>query len=167
MEGTSSSGDRQFLEVTLDLSDENVILRSISPLEEEESQQTGKITLSKLLRYHSSRSIRLSTQLSSSSSLDFGSGSASRRSLASKVPNFDRDRLITSSDHHDSASLVRSRSGAENALRGLRFISRTIENEDRQKELWKSVESRFWKLASPDGMLDRADFGLCIGTFLD
>eukprot|EP01018_Ginkgo_biloba_P024454 Gb_34905 [translate_table: standard] len=61
----------------------------------------------------------------------------------------------------------RGKSGAANALQGLRFISKTTGNANADAQtFWKSVEGRFNQLASSDGFLSRADFGLCIGKFL-
>ncbi|KAF3339345.1 Respiratory burst oxidase [Carex littledalei] len=59
------------------------------------------------------------------------------------------------------AKLNRSRSGAQRALKGLRFISRTTGSVE-AAEMWRRVEERFYKLAK-DGMLSRDDFGECIG----
>ncbi|XP_078156708.1 respiratory burst oxidase homolog protein E-like isoform X2 [Carex rostrata] len=59
------------------------------------------------------------------------------------------------------AKLNRSRSGAQRALKGLRFISRTTDSVE-AAEMWRRVEERFYKLAK-DGMLSRDDFGECIG----
>ncbi|KAK1272192.1 hypothetical protein QJS04_geneDACA016202 [Acorus gramineus] len=59
--------------------------------------------------------------------------------------------------------LERMRSGAEPALKGLRFISNTTVCEGGESDgLWATVESRFLSLAK-DGLLSRADFGECIG----
>jgi respiratory burst oxidase len=61
------------------------------------------------------------------------------------------------------ARLNRTRSGAQRALKGLRFISRTT-NTVEAAELWQRVEERFYKLAK-DGLLSREDFGECIGVY--
>lgn len=61
------------------------------------------------------------------------------------------------------AKLNRSRSGAQRALKGLRFISRTTGSVE-AAEMWRRVEERFYKLAK-DGMLSRDDFGECIGVY--
>ncbi|XP_027329153.1 respiratory burst oxidase homolog protein E [Abrus precatorius] len=55
--------------------------------------------------------------------------------------------------------LERTRSSAQRALKGLRFISKSGEASD---ELWRKVEERFSFLAK-DGLLAREDFGECIG----
>lgn len=59
------------------------------------------------------------------------------------------------------ARLDRTRSGAQRALKGLRFISRTTGSVE-VAELWPRVEERFASL-SKDGLLSRDDFGECIG----
>ncbi|KAI4376478.1 hypothetical protein MLD38_014235 [Melastoma candidum] len=67
------------------------------------------------------------------------------------------------------ARLDRSKSSAQRALKGLRFISKTTtgvagkaRGEDEAAEQWRKVERRFDRLAK-DGMLSREDFGECIG----
>ncbi|XP_074582137.1 respiratory burst oxidase homolog protein E-like [Curcuma longa] len=62
------------------------------------------------------------------------------------------------------ARLERTRSGAQRALKGLRFISRTTVGAAAGDagELWRRVEARFAVLAK-DGLLSREDFGECIG----
>ncbi|KAK6941241.1 Ferric reductase, NAD binding domain [Dillenia turbinata] len=57
--------------------------------------------------------------------------------------------------------LQRTRSRAQQALKGLRFINDTTATDD-PNDLWKKVESRFNSLAC-DGLLSRDDFGQCIG----
>ncbi|XP_047164877.1 respiratory burst oxidase homolog protein E isoform X1 [Vigna umbellata] len=57
------------------------------------------------------------------------------------------------------AKLERTRSSAQRALKGLRFISKSGEASE---ELWGKVQERFGLLAK-DGMLAREDFGECIG----
>ncbi|KMZ56541.1 hypothetical protein ZOSMA_93G00050 [Zostera marina] len=60
------------------------------------------------------------------------------------------------------ARLERTRSGAERALQGLRFISITTECVDSSQEMWSTVENSF-DVLSHDGLLSRDDFGECIG----
>ncbi|KAL9679571.1 hypothetical protein QQ045_017437 [Rhodiola kirilowii] len=59
------------------------------------------------------------------------------------------------------ARLDRTRSGAHNALRGLRFIS-NCKAKPNGVDAWSEVQSNFEKLAK-DGYLHRADFSQCIG----
>lgn len=61
------------------------------------------------------------------------------------------------------AKLVRTKSCAQRALGGLRFINKTMGDSSEPNELWKKVESRFDSLAK-DGLLSRHDFADCIGT---
>ncbi|XP_074269286.1 respiratory burst oxidase homolog protein E-like [Silene latifolia] len=61
------------------------------------------------------------------------------------------------------AKLHRTGSGAERALKGLRFISKsTARVDDDVVELWGQVEAKFDQLAH-DGFIGREDFGECIG----
>ncbi|KAK9094855.1 hypothetical protein Scep_026324 [Stephania cephalantha] len=57
--------------------------------------------------------------------------------------------------------LDRTRSGAQKALRGLRFISSN--NNGSVDANWIHVEINFHKLAAGDGFLSRSDFAQCIG----
>lgn len=57
------------------------------------------------------------------------------------------------------AQLDRTRSGAQKALRGLKFISNSKTNG---VDAWNEVQINFEKLAK-DGFLYRADFAQCIG----
>lgn len=57
----------------------------------------------------------------------------------------------------------RTRSGAEYALEGLRFINKATATAD-QKKSWEDVEMRFHRLANADFMLSRANFAECIGV---
>ncbi|KAK9144873.1 hypothetical protein Sjap_004776 [Stephania japonica] len=56
--------------------------------------------------------------------------------------------------------LDRTRSGAQKALRGLRFIS---SNKNGSVDAWNHVEGNFHKFAVRDGFLSRSDFAQCIG----
>ncbi|XP_010251608.1 PREDICTED: respiratory burst oxidase homolog protein A-like [Nelumbo nucifera] len=57
------------------------------------------------------------------------------------------------------AQLDRTKSGAQKALRGLRFISNT---SNQGVDAWNEVQNNFDKLAK-DGFLHRSDFAQCIG----
>ncbi|KAK6944692.1 FAD-binding 8 [Dillenia turbinata] len=69
--------------------------------------------------------------------------------------------LATRDARKMNAKLQRTRSRAQQALKGLRFINDTTATDD-PSDLWKKVESRFNSLAN-DGLLSRDDFGQCIG----
>ncbi|XP_048228103.1 respiratory burst oxidase homolog protein E isoform X2 [Ricinus communis] len=84
----------------------------------------------------------------------------SRSSRTSSSENIERS--ITDRDaRRIRAKLQRTRSGAQQALKGLRFINKTTGDSD-ANELWRRVELRFNSLAI-DGLLAREDFGECIG----
>ena len=57
------------------------------------------------------------------------------------------------------AQLDRTKSGAQRAIRGLRFIS----GGNKTSNAWIEVQANFDRLAC-DGFLSRADFAECIGT---
>ncbi|KAI4364919.1 hypothetical protein MLD38_020950 [Melastoma candidum] len=59
------------------------------------------------------------------------------------------------------AQLDRTKSGAQKALRGLRFISNNNKNRN-GVDAWEEVAANFEKLAK-EGYLSRADFAQCIG----
>ncbi|WCJ42848.1 hypothetical protein M5689_023632 [Euphorbia peplus] len=86
------------------------------------------------------------------------------RSRSSRTTSSDtEDKVITARDARKiSAKLQRTRSGAQRALKGLRFISKTTGASSEGNELWRRVELRFESLAN-DGLLAREDFGECIG----
>lgn len=112
---------------------------------------------------------------------DDGSGFLSRtasslRRKLSRLRSF-RSRASSSSDSGEAtassavdkrgemkmkAKLMRTKSSAQRALGGLRFISKTTKDTD-VNELWRRVESRFNSLAQ-NGFLSREDFGECIGN---
>lgn len=92
------------------------------------------------------------------------SGSSSRASSSAAEVDQIQDRRITARDERRiKAKLQRTKSSAERALKGLRFISKNTGEND-SVEMWKRVESRFKSLAK-DGLLAREDFGECIGPY--
>lgn len=77
--------------------------------------------------------------------------------------HFATDLEMGTADVDQGGSRVtRTMSGAEYALKGLRFISKATATAD-QKSLWEAVEARFHKLASADYTLPRSNFAECIG----
>ncbi|XP_024531669.1 respiratory burst oxidase homolog protein F isoform X1 [Selaginella moellendorffii] len=181
--------ESRMLELTIDVRDDNVRVRSVSALDDrcDDPQPSGRITLASLLRHTTQSGRFISKQISQELELIRNWAASTPRSRSRSRPSSpDRDRLVkilalsrsnSAVSSRSSASqqqprirkqqsgdlfLARSRSGAETALQGLRYISRAIESAD-QKAVWEAVEMRFQQLAKPDGMLDRGDFGLCIG----
>lgn len=90
--------------------------------------------------------------LSASSSLSAGGGSGGGVELALAARALRRQR----------AQLDRTRSGAQKALRGLRFISNNSKANN-GVDAWNEVQKSFEKLAK-DGYLYRSDFAQCIGS---
>ncbi|KAM6599986.1 respiratory burst oxidase homolog protein E [Cannabis sativa] len=90
-----------------------------------------------------------------------------RSTAASSIASDTEDQAavapITARDaRRIKAKLQRSRSTAQRALNGLRFINKSTTGAKNADELWKRVESKFNSLAK-DGLLSREDFGECIG----
>ncbi|KAH7519339.1 hypothetical protein FEM48_Zijuj08G0025700 [Ziziphus jujuba var. spinosa] len=84
-------------------------------------------------------------------------------SFSSSRNSSDTEELIISDRdaRRLKAKLERTRSSAQRALNGLRFISKNTGANDAD-EMWRRVEARFNSLAK-DGFLCREDFGECIG----
>ncbi|KAF3448632.1 hypothetical protein FNV43_RR09345 [Rhamnella rubrinervis] len=191
--GTDSTSAEEFVEVTLDLQDDDtIVLRSVEPAtvinidDGPAVTSTGTETpmsasRSPTIRRSSSNRLRQFSQelkaeavakarqfsqelkaelrrfswshghasrvLSSSSSPAVGTGVGCDTALAARALRRQR------------AQLDRTRSGAQKALRGLRFISN---NKTNGVDAWNEVQRNFDKLAK-DGYLYRSDFGQCIG----
>ncbi|GMI89386.1 hypothetical protein like AT1G19230 [Hibiscus trionum] len=152
------NNQQELVEVTLELENDSIVFCSVAPPPpgtpvEREASVTGSSGI-------------LSRSLSATSRIrrKFGwlkSGSTSRASSTAENDQI-QDRRITARDERKiKAKLQRTKSCAERALKGLRFISRNTGANDAE-EMWKRVESRFESLAK-DGLLAREDFGECIG----
>ncbi|XP_050151823.1 respiratory burst oxidase homolog protein A-like isoform X2 [Malus sylvestris] len=203
MTDDSNSGDQEFVEVTLDLQDDNtIVLRSVEPatvIHIDELATAGNETPTSALasasqspstirRSSSNNRIRqfsqelkaeavakakqfsqelkaelrrfswnqshgsrvLSASTSQNASVGGGGGGAFDSALAARALRRQR------------AQLDRTRSGAQKALRGLRFISNCKSSKTNGVDAWNEVEANFNKLAK-DGHLHRAHFGQCIG----
>lgn len=152
--GNNHSQD--LVEVMLELNDDDddIVVYSVTPVPNDLSEEeAGTGILGRSLSV-TSRSIRrtLGRLIRSSSSRT----AASSDSVDLALPAREERKL--------KAKLQRTRSIAQRALNGLRFISKTTGASDAE-ELWKQVEARFESLAV-DGLLARADFGQCIGKDL-
>ncbi|KAL2326741.1 hypothetical protein Fmac_020168 [Flemingia macrophylla] len=148
-----SNHHKELVEITLELENDAVVLCDVAPASS-------------------------APNASPSSSGEGGAAVARSLSIASRIRRkFPWLRSMSSASSADSASAVedpvatarnarkirarleRTRSSAQRALKGLRFISKSGEASD---ELWRKVEERFSFLAK-DGLLSREDFGQCIG----
>ncbi|XP_068658390.1 respiratory burst oxidase homolog protein E-like [Aristolochia californica] len=143
-------GDQKdFVEVTLEIDDDSIVVCGVTPSAGEEPRGSGAgngfFSRSSSV---TSRIRRKFPWLRSSSS----------RSMSSAV----EEPTISARDARKmQARLDRTRSSAQRALKGLRFISKTTDTVD-TTELWKTVESRFDSIAT-DGLLSRDEFAECIG----
>lgn len=74
-------------------------------------------------------------------------------------------RLAARALRRQRAQLDRTRSGAQKALRGLKFISSNGTGAGAVVDSWNEIQKSFEKL-SRDGFLHRSDFAQCIGSHL-
>ncbi|KAL9688089.1 hypothetical protein QQ045_032502 [Rhodiola kirilowii] len=150
------------VEVTLELEPDNsVVLRSVAP-----ASTTGNspiATDSNLVTEFLTRSLSATSKLRRKFSWIRSPSTRTTNSESSEVEG--PTLAISARDARRlTAQLQRTRSSAQQALKGLRFISKTTiagASSD-ANQLWKKVESRFSALAK-DGLLCRQDFGECIG----
>ncbi|KAL3818013.1 hypothetical protein ACJIZ3_003918 [Penstemon smallii] len=189
--GTEYSGAstaEEFVEVTLDLQDDDtIILRSVEPATviniDANDVISGVIEASSIAPESASNSRSPTMRRSSSNKLFQFSQELKAEALA-KAKQFSQELRRFSWNHsHASrilgggggggldsalaaramrrqrAQLDRTRSGAQKALQGLKFISNSKNN---RIDAWNEVESNFQKLAK-DGYLYRVDFAQCIG----
>ncbi|XP_038700189.1 respiratory burst oxidase homolog protein E-like isoform X2 [Tripterygium wilfordii] len=139
------NSQNDLVEVTLELQDDSIVVCSVT-------QPTGDDDVSGGLARSisaTSRTIRRK----------FGwLRSGSPRSSSSDI---EANTISARDARKMKAKLQRSKSTAQRALKGLRFISKNTDAVDAE-ELWKKVESRFNRLAK-DEFLAIEDFGECIG----
>lgn len=160
--GGGGGGGEEMVEVTLELDDNSVVLCSVAPAANAASDDDDD-------------------QPRSNGFLPRSTSAASRlRRLFSwrRTPSARTSTSDTEEQHHQlaaaavvpareimkmKAKMMRTKSSAQRALGGLRFISRsTGGGQSNPDMLWKLVESRFDILAV-DGLLSRHEFGECIG----
>ncbi|KAL4301897.1 hypothetical protein GQ457_10G001410 [Hibiscus cannabinus] len=148
------NSQQELVEVTLELENDSIVFCSVAPPGTPVEREASVAGSSGILARSLSATSRIRRK--------FGwlkSGSTSR---ASSTTENDQDRRITARDERRiKAKLQRTKSCAERALKGLRFISRNTGANDAE-QMWKRVESRFESLAK-EGLLAREDFGECIG----
>ncbi|KAL6222095.1 hypothetical protein ACLB2K_005487 [Fragaria x ananassa] len=139
--------NQDLVEITLELNndDDDIVVCSVAPVASgtSEEEETGPGMLGRSLSA-TSRSLRrtFGWLIRSTSSRTAASSNSGELTL----PPREARRL--------KAKLQRTRSGAQRALNGLRFISKTTGPSDAE-ELFESL--------AVDGLLARADFGRCIG----
>lgn len=139
-----------FVEVTLEIDHDSILVSSITPTAGDDP--AGNDT---------SAGGFLSRNLSTTSRIRRKFSWLRSASSRSETLAMDESKVSARNARKMQARLDRTRSGAQQALKGLRFISKTTGNSD-ANEQWKKVESRFTSLAK-DGLLSREDFAECIG----
>ncbi|XVE97848.1 hypothetical protein REPUB_Repub03eG0054200 [Reevesia pubescens] len=152
------NNQQDLVEVTLELENDSIVLCSVAP-------STPPINTDEKEASVTASSGILSRSLSATSRIRrkfawLKSGSSSRASSSAAAAEIDY-RITARDERRIKAKLQRTKSSAERALKGLRFISKNTGANDAE-EMWKRVESRFESLAK-DGLLAREDFGECIG----
>ncbi|KAL1213923.1 Respiratory burst oxidase-like protein F [Cardamine amara subsp. amara] len=181
--GTEYSNSEEFVEVTIDLQDDDtIVLRSVEPAttsiinvdisDETLTTSTTPVSISRsptMKRTSSNRLRQFSQELKAEAV-------AKAKQLSQELKRFSWSRsfsgtltqtggvgLVNSALEaralrKQRAQLDRTRSSAQRALRGLRFISTKNKNVDG----WNDVQSNFEKL-SKNGYIYRSDFAHCIG----
>ncbi|XP_057993638.1 respiratory burst oxidase homolog protein A-like isoform X2 [Hevea brasiliensis] len=191
--GADSNPAEEFVEVTLDLQDDDtIILRSVEPakvinIEDGTGAETPvSVSASEsrsptIRRSSSNKFLQLSQELKAEAvakakqfsqelkaelrRFSWGHGHEAKVLSASPSNGGGGGRggfesaLEARALRKQRAQLDRTRSGAQKALRGLRFISNSKTNG---VDAWNEVQSNYEKLAK-DGYLYRADFAQCIG----
>ncbi|KAH1107242.1 hypothetical protein J1N35_011010 [Gossypium stocksii] len=170
---TSSPGTEEFVEVTLDLQDDDtIILRDVELASNAITVDDGAYTSastsrSPTIRKSSSNTLRQfsqgrkveavakAKQFSQELKAELRKLSWGRGHAALTLPGSD-SATAARALRKQRAQLDRIRSGAQKALRGLRFITNNEANA------WEEVENNFNKLAK-HGSLFRSDFAQCIG----
>ncbi|XP_022720836.1 respiratory burst oxidase homolog protein A-like isoform X2 [Durio zibethinus] len=171
--GTESNSAEEFVEVTLDLQDDDtIILRSVEPATfinvddgaDTPASASASISRSPTIKRSSSSRLRQFSQELKAEAVAKAKQfshelnrifSWSHGHAAQAITGFD-SALAARALRKQRAQLDRTRSGAQKALRGLRFISNNKANA------WEEVENNFNKLAK-EGFLLRSDFAQCIG----
>ncbi|KAL2940527.1 Respiratory burst oxidase-like protein E [Bienertia sinuspersici] len=169
---SNGDNDEELLEVELQVEDDNIYICSVTPRATTPLSTRATSDGTTTTAGGGGGGGLLSRSLSAASKLrkKFPWPSSRASSEAGDPP------LPTTTDRENrklTAKLHRTTSGAQRALTGLRFISKTTcrttpgngsgsGGGGAAEELWKQVEARFDKLA-PNGLLAREDFGECIG----
>ncbi|XVF10507.1 hypothetical protein REPUB_Repub07fG0188900 [Reevesia pubescens] len=175
--GTESNSAEEFVEVTLDLQDDDtIIVRSVEPatfINVDDGADTSvsapaSASLSPTIKRSSSNRLRQfsqelkaeavakAKQFSQELKAELRKFSWGHGHAAQTITGFD-SALAARALRKQRAQLDRTRAGAQKALRGLRFISNI-----NKANAWEEVENNFNKLAK-DGFLFRSDFSQCIG----
>ncbi|CAH9137004.1 unnamed protein product [Cuscuta epithymum] len=139
------SDEDSYVEITLDVREDSVAVHSVKTAAGADMEDPELALLA--------RGLEKKTNL----------GSSVVRNASSRIRQVSQElkRLasLTTRTHHGAGRFDRNKSAAAQALKGLKFISKTDGASG-----WAAVEKRFDQLtASTSGLLPRAKFGECIG----
>ncbi|KAK4432773.1 Respiratory burst oxidaseprotein E [Sesamum alatum] len=153
------NGD-EMVEVTLELDDNSVVLYSVAPAATASQNAVASAedegTSNGFLARSTSAASRLRRMFS-------WRRTPSARTSTSDAEDQHQAAVVSARELMKmKAKMMRTKSSAQRALGGLRFISKNTCGESDPNLLWKQVEARFEVLAK-DGLLSRQDFGECIG----
>lgn len=184
----SSDDGEELVEVTLDLlEDDNIVLRSVEPAAAaaapprrhpdptpSSSAAPSRSRSPAMRRTSSHRLLQFSQELKATASrakqlsqdlTKRFTRTQSRANLTGEppaaAPSGIDAALEARAQRRRRAQLDRTKSGAQRAIRGLRFIS----GGNKASNAWIEVQANFDRLAR-DGYLSRADFPKCIGSLL-
>ncbi|CAL1413878.1 unnamed protein product [Linum trigynum] len=155
--GGGQQQEEEMVEVTIELDHDSVVVCSVTPpsaaatppSDRHRGGSGGRRSSSQVAKRSLSASSRF-WWLRSGSSSEVGGGAA----------------MTAREERRIRANLERTKSSAERALKGLRFVSKTSTGGGGGvvdvEQLWRRVECRFDSLAR-HGFLAREDFGECIG----
>ncbi|TYI69263.1 hypothetical protein E1A91_D08G142900v1 [Gossypium mustelinum] len=170
---TSSPGTEEFVEVTLELQDDdtiilrNVELASTAITVDDGAYTSASTSRSPTIRKSSSNTLRQFSQGRKVEAVAKAKQFSQELKAELRKLSWGHGHAALSLPRSDSATAARAlrkqraqldriRSGAQKALRGLRFITNNEANA------WEEVENNFNKLAK-HGSLFRSDFAQCIG----
>ncbi|XP_062148530.1 respiratory burst oxidase homolog protein E isoform X2 [Alnus glutinosa] len=144
--------DHDTVEVTLELEEDSIVVCSVTPTA---TAATGEVEAEGFL----ARSLSVTSRIRRKFPW-LKSQSSSRTSVSDTE---ERNTISARDARRIRAGLQRTKSSAQQALKGLRFINKsTGKGVCHADELCRKVEARFESLAK-DGLLAREDFGECIG----
>ncbi|XP_051114362.1 respiratory burst oxidase homolog protein E isoform X2 [Andrographis paniculata] len=154
-----NGGGEEMVEVTLELDeDDSVVLCSVAPANGAQNNATEEEATNSFLARSASAASRLRRMFS-------WRRTPSERTSTSDAEEQHQAAVVSAREMMKmKAKMMRTKSSAQRALGGLRFISRSTggDSEPDPNLLWKQVEARF-DVLSKDGLLSKQDFGECIG----
>ncbi|KAF7849015.1 hypothetical protein BT93_L1337 [Corymbia citriodora subsp. variegata] len=149
------NSQQDLVEVTLELEDDSIVVRSVTPTSNHNRTfAAADDTADPAVALE--RNLSVTTRIRRK--FPWLRSGSSRAGSEAEGPTV----VVAREARRARATLDRSRSSAQRALKGLRFISKANFGAKDNDELWRQVEAQFHHLKR-DGLLAREDFGECIG----